>query len=120
VIDNREQVERLLDKLKASLPLSAAVTPELGPTIRQQSPGIELPQQCRVTRVDYAGDDGGIVCALDFGQVEHREALVVVSMTQLRFAGTAPLSREIAAYQKHRVKRLRRLGTDRARGPFRG
>jgi hypothetical protein len=29
VIDNREQVERLIGKLRASLPLSAALSPEL-------------------------------------------------------------------------------------------
>jgi hypothetical protein len=31
-----------------------------------------------------------------------------VSMTHLRFARSAPFSREIASYQKHRLKRIRR------------
>jgi hypothetical protein len=106
VIDNREQVERLLDKLRASLPLSAAVTPELGAQIRQTLPEVEL-KRCRVIRVDYAGDEGGIMCALDFGQEKHREAFFV-SITYLRFAGAATLSRAITAYQRHRLKRLRR------------
>ena len=33
---------------------------------------------------------------------------VVVSITYLTFDRRLPLAREIAAYQKHRVKRLRR------------
>lgn len=104
MIDNRKQVELLLAKLRASLPLSASVSPELGAQIRQTLPGVEL-QRCRITRVDYAGDEGGIMCQLDFGDEESR---FFVSITYLRFAGAAALSREIAAYQRHRFKRLRR------------
>ena len=115
MIDNREQVDRLIAQLRASLPLSISVTPELGAEVRQELPGVEL-QRCRITRVDYAGDEGGIMCALDFGR---KERGFFVSITYLRLAGTAPLSREIAAYQKHRVERLRRLGADRVRGPVR-
>jgi hypothetical protein len=32
------------------------------------------------------------------------------SITHLRFDGRSPLTREIVAYQKHRTKRLQRLG----------
>jgi hypothetical protein len=56
------------------------------------------------------------MCQVNF---DHEERRLFVSITQLRFASTAPLAREIAAYQKHRMKRLRRLGTDRVRGAFR-
>jgi hypothetical protein len=107
VIDNREQVERLLTKLRAALPLSAAAGPELAALIRQKSPGIELPKEYRVTRVDYAGDEGGIMCALVVNGGDDGQAYFV-SMTHLQFARSAPLFREIAAYQKHRVKRLHR------------
>jgi hypothetical protein len=107
VIDNREQVERLLVKLRAALPLSASVGPELVALIRQKSPGIELSNEYQVTRVDHAGDEGGIMCALALDGDEVGQAYFV-SMTHLRFPRSAPLAREIAAYQKHRVKRLRR------------
>jgi hypothetical protein len=40
-----------------------------------------------------------------FGDEERR---FFVSITYLRFAGAVALSREIAAYQRHRFKRLRR------------
>ena len=106
MIDNREQVERLLAKLRAALPLSASAGPELAALIRQESPGIELSKEFRVTRVDYAGEEGGIMCALVLNDHEVGQAYFV-SMTHLRFPRSAPLAREIAAYQKHRVKRLR-------------
>jgi hypothetical protein len=36
--------------------------------------------------------------------------VAVVSITHLDFNAKLPLAREIAAYQKHRTKRLRRSG----------
>jgi hypothetical protein len=116
VIDSREQVERLLDKLRASLPLSASASPELGAEVRRTLPGVES-KRCRITRVDYAGDEGGIMCQLDFGPEKSR---FFVSITYLQFAGAAALSREITAYQRRRFKRLRRLDADRVGGPLRG
>jgi hypothetical protein len=35
--------------------------------IREQSPAIERSQGYAITRVDYAGDEGGIVCKVDLG-----------------------------------------------------
>jgi hypothetical protein len=57
-------------------------------------------------RVSYAGDDGGIVCRLDFARETEKENFA--SITHLRFDPGLPLAREIAAYQKRRVKRLHR------------
>jgi hypothetical protein len=116
VIDNPDQVERLLAKLTASLPLAATVAPALAATIRAESPGADLPRRCNVTWASYSGDEGGILCKLDFGQEEGAKAFFV-SITHLVFDRQAPLAREIAAYQKHRVKRLRRFGNPANPGP---
>ncbi len=109
MIDNPDQVKRLLAELRAALPLLAAMTPELAAAIREELPGRDVPQLGHVTRVDYAGDEGGIMCKLEVGGSD-RPGVVHVSITHLRFARAAPLGRAIAAYQKYRVKRLRRLG----------
>ncbi len=69
------------------------------------SPTHRLPQ-CAVTWITYMGDEGGIVCKLDLGSGLGKEAFT--SITHLRFDPRLPLTREITAYQKHRVKRLRR------------
>jgi hypothetical protein len=105
VIDSPVQVGLLLDKLKAALPIPARVTPELQAMLREEK-HIEIPASCRVTWVSYAGDEGGIICQLDSG-TDTAEA-VITSITHLRFDPRLPLAREILAYQKHRVKRLRR------------
>ena len=61
---------------------------------------------CTITRLHYLGDEGGIVCKLDLGPAVQHEAYV--SITHLRFDPRLKLSRNVTAYQKHRVKRLRR------------
>jgi len=107
MIDNPKQVEHLLAKLKESLPLFAMLIPEVAAIVREQSPAVELLQQYPVTRVDYAADEGGIYCKVDLGPTNDDRALFA-SITHLRFDQTGPVAREIAAYQKHRVKRLQR------------
>lgn len=98
--------------MKASLPLTAAVTPALAALIQERSRAIQPPRECRVVSVDYAGDEGGIVCKLQLGPVDTRE-VVIVSLTHLLFDRRGPFAREIAKYQEHRVKRLRRLNDPR-------
>jgi hypothetical protein len=109
VIDNPERTERLLARLQAALPVPARLTPELVAALHGQKPALGVRPSCEITWISYAGDEGGILCRLDFGSEDGNAA--VVSITHLRFDPRLPLAREIAAYQKHRVKRL-------ARGPF--
>ena len=111
MIDDPEATERLLACLKAALPIPARLTPELQASLRERdagaaNAGAAIPATCQVTWVTYMGDEGGIVCKLDLGPDVEKEAFT--SITHLRFDPRLPLAREIAAYQKHRVKRLKR------------
>jgi hypothetical protein len=116
VIDNPLQVELLIAKLKAALPLPATATPPLLAQVQEQAPDLDLSSRCQITGIHYAGDEGGIVCKLDFGTEDDR-AVFVVSITYLTFDRRLPLAREIAAYQKHRVKRIRRSSPEPPSGP---
>jgi hypothetical protein len=103
MIDNPDQVERLITRLTAVLLLPARITAELAATLQtEKHPGCRK-LTCSVTSISYAGDEGGIVCKLDFGD----ERAVYTSITHLRFDPRQLLVREIASYQKHRVRRLR-------------
>jgi hypothetical protein len=106
MIDNLDQTDRLLARLQAALPLPARVTPELAATLQTKNTVTEIPSTCSITWITYAGDEAGIVCRLDFTQ--ELETAAFTSITHLRFDPRLPLARNIAAYQKHRVKRLRR------------
>ncbi len=107
MIDNRDQVERLLHKLSEALPLSALATPALITNLRGRSSAARITLDCKVIEVMYAGDEGGIMCHLTFDEEEKAEVFLV-SITHLAFDRRLPVAREIAAYQKHRIKRIRR------------
>lgn len=106
MIDNPEQAERLLTRLQAALPVPARMTPELTTALRTPDAATEIPAACSIIAVHYAGDEGGIVCGLDVATATGEA--VYVSITHLRFDPRLPVARDITAYQKHRVKRLRR------------
>ena len=118
MIDNPVQVEPLIAKLKAALPLSATVSAPMLAALHEQSSGTDLPPRCQITGIHYVGDEGGIVCKLDFGN-EPDQKVFFASITHLTFDRRLPLAREIAAYQKHRIKRIRRGNGPGAATPFR-
>ena len=109
MIDNPDQVDRLIATLRQSLPLFATVTPEVAAIISEESPAADPLHRYAITRVDYAGDEGGIVCKVELGP-ENGDRALFASITHLQFGRAGSIGREIAAYQKHRVKRLRRVG----------
>jgi hypothetical protein len=105
MIDNPAQVERLLAKLQAALPVPTRLTPEAAALLQARNAVAgEIPPACSITWVSYAGDEGGIMCGLDFGH--ETEPAVVTSITHLRFDPRLALARDITAYQKRRVRRL--------------
>jgi hypothetical protein len=66
VIDNPLQAHLLMAKLKAALPLPALATPPLLAQLHEQAPGRDLSPRCQITEIYYAGDEGGILCKLDW------------------------------------------------------
>jgi hypothetical protein len=107
MIDNPEKTALLLAALKASVPFEVELSDRLVKHLRaQNAAGVEQRRQT-VSDVTYAGDEGGIVCMM--APAEKDEALVV-SLTQVRVPRSGQLAVEIANYQKHRVKKLKRQG----------
>ena len=58
------------------------------------------------------------MCQRDFASEDGREVFFA-SITHLTFDRRLPLAREIAAYQKHRIKRIRRANVPDGSTPFR-
>jgi hypothetical protein len=106
MIDHPITTADLLAKLKAALPIPARLTPELQASLSGQNAGANIPATAAIILLHYMGDEGGILCKLDLGQGIEKQAFV--SITHLRFDPRMALAREIAVYQKHRVKRIRR------------
>jgi hypothetical protein len=106
MIDDPRKTDLLMSMLKESLPIEAIVTQYLAGALMQQSPDVIIPKKCNITSVFYTGDMGGILCGLDIGGAETKTPHVV-SITHLAFDRRVPLSREIDAYQRHRIKKLK-------------
>ena len=104
MIDNPAQVQRLLAQLRSALPVPTRATPELAAMLKTQNVA-NAASTAAITTVSYAGNEGGIMCRLEIPTTENA---VHVSITHLRFDPRLPIAREITAYQKHRVKHLKR------------
>lgn len=107
MIDNPAQLNELLGRLQQAMPLPAIISRRLAAMLRQRSPRSAIPSQCQVTSVSYAGDEGGIICQISYSGWSEEKELLLVSITHLEFSPRLPLAREIALYQKRRLKKLR-------------
>ncbi len=108
MIDNMAKTTTLVENMRAALPIGAEITARTHQCLQDGSPDLAFPHRCLITEIHYVGDGGGVVCKLDFG-VPDAGKVHFVSITHLTFNRRTPLSREIRLYQKHRIKRLRKL-----------
>ena len=108
MIDDLRTIDALMARIDAALPMPAHVGSDVLLTLRREAPEAALSHRCDVTEVRYAGDEGGILCTLDFDD-HASKAVYIVSITHVTFERRNPLRRDIERYKKRRIKRLRRL-----------
>ncbi len=106
MIDDPDKTDIFISKLKGALPIDAGLTKELQRLLATKSPEIQIQASCQVIDVLYLGDDGGVACCLDIGGPE-TTAAHIVSITHLVFDRRSPLFREIDAYQRRGIKKLK-------------
>jgi len=106
LIDEPFRTARLLERLEDVLPLPAILPSGLRKVLGGQT-GAAAPERCEIVSASYAGDEGGIMCHLQPGGRE-MDRVFVVSLSLLFFDPRTPLARELNAYVKHRLKRLKR------------
>lgn len=106
MIDDPEKTARFISRLKERLPIDAAIAKDLQRSLAEKSPEIPIPAKCQVVDVLHLGDEGGVACCLDIGGSD-TAAVHIVSITHLLFDRRSPLFRDIDAYQRHRIKKLK-------------
>ena len=84
MIDDLQTIESLMERIRAALPMRAHVGRDVLRTLRREAPQASLSHQCDVTEVRYAGDEGGILCTLDFDD-HASKAVYIVSITHVTF-----------------------------------
>lgn len=97
--------KQLMQEITAHLPLPVYATPGLSHSLQQQGKDIRADEALHVTSVFDSGDMGGILCAI--ASTDQKEVFVI-SLTHLRIHKDHPLRGRIEAYQKARIRRLRR------------
>jgi len=107
--DDPKKIDRLTVVIEASLPLETRLSSNVKSLIAKQAPDSAIPDRCLVTKIFYMGDEGGIVCSLDIGGPDTKTPFIV-SITHLIFDRRCPVFRQIEAYQRHRVKKLKQGG----------
>ena len=106
-IDDPATVARLMDQLQADLPIPAYPTKEVVRTLRGRGTKISADRLLYIQHVFYHGDEGGITC--DVTPSHDAKTAILVSLTHLRLPPDHPLSRDVRAYQRERVKRIAEL-----------
>jgi hypothetical protein len=105
MLDEPEETRELMATLDSAVPFEVALMPDLIEYLaRQQKPVIVRPTEI-VSGVSYLGDMGGISCHI---QPADSDSAVIVSLTHVRVPKTLPFAPAVLAYQKHRVKKLRK------------
>jgi hypothetical protein len=105
MLDKPEKTRELMAILAAAAPFEVALMPDLIENLaRQQRPVVVKPIET-VSGVSYLGDVGGIACHV---QPEDVDSVIVVSLTHVRVPRALPFAAEVLAYQKHRMKKLKK------------
>ena len=105
MLDSPKKTQELLAMLKAAVPFEVEMAPSVLKQLHDDGATVAPKTRYVVSDVSYAGDEGGIVCHIV--PLEGREA-IVVSLTYVRLPRLTPLATAILAYQKHRMKKLKK------------
>ncbi len=109
MLDNPERTARLLDALKRAAPFEVELMP---PVLKQlqadKVAAANQPSQI-VSDLSYLGDEGGIMCHI---APPESDSAIIISLTHVRVPRSMPLAMAVFAYQKHRVKKLKKQRYD--------
>lgn len=103
-IDNYAQAQALTKKLEASLPMKVRPGKPLLKMMQDQGKAISADQILTIESIFYAGDEGGITCAI--APEEEDKQVYAVSLTHLRIDPEHPLAKEVMTYQRQRTRKL--------------
>jgi hypothetical protein len=107
MLDKPQKTAALLAMLDAALPFEAELTSGLMAELTAKHFSAGLQRRQTVSKVSYAGDEGGIMCC-----IEPRDGknVIVTSITHVRIPAHLPFAAAAADYQKRRIKKLKKAG----------
>src|SRR5665213_3536310 len=108
MLDNPEKTTKLMTAMKAALPFEVELTSAAIAYLRAQHIADNVKSMQIVSKVSYAGDEGGILC---HPQAEEAKNVIIISLTHVRMHRSLPIAPAVPAYQKHRMRKLKKQGS---------
>ena len=105
MLDRPEKTAELLLAMRAALPFEVSLTPELISHLARHEKPVAVKATETATELSYAGDEGGILCHL---KLADGGTTVLASLTHVRVPRTLYFADDALAYQRHRVKKLKK------------
>jgi hypothetical protein len=105
MIDDPRKTSELIVTLQNAVPFDVDLSPQLVAMLKIKLANFEPASRYVVTQVSYAGDAGGIMCRITS---EAGDDGFVVSLTHIIVRRPSPFAAAAAAYQKNRVKKLKK------------
>ena len=105
MLDKLERTNELIATLEAAAPFEVELPPSLIAHLRGEGVALRSAPRRVVSKIFYAGDEGGIVCHID---PDEDGKVLIVSITHLQFRRSLPFAAAVLDYQKHRTKKLRK------------
>ena len=93
---------KLIDEMQRQLPIPVYPTKDLASSLTKKGKDISADAQLMITKVFDSGDEGGIVCLLDW----KGDDPLIISITLLRVKPNHPLFNRISAYQRRRKRKI--------------
>jgi hypothetical protein len=108
MLDMPEKTRELLMALTAALPFEVELTPQTVASLRSQQTGAAVEPLQIVSKISYAGDEGGVMCHMMRKETKNQ---LVVSLTHVQVHRSLPFAAAAISYQKHRIKKLKKHGS---------
>ena len=105
MLDYPRKTEELLALLEDAVPFEVEIAPAVIKQLRDYHATVAEKTRYVVSKLSYAGDEGGIMCHLIPPQGQE---VVVISLTYVRTPRPMTLAAPILAYQRHRLKKLKK------------
>ena len=109
VLDHPEKTARLLIALKQAAPFEVELMPLVIKQLQADKVAAANQPRHTVSDLSYLGDEGGIMCHI---APPESDSAIVISLTHVRVPRSMPLATAVFAYQKHRVKKLKKQRYD--------
>ena len=105
MLDKPEKTAELIATLRAALPFEVSLTQELIAELTHHERPVAVKAAETASDISYAGDEGGIICHI---KIAGEANTIYASLTHVRVPRTLPFADDVLAYQKHRVKKLKK------------